>query len=117
MNVLPTKEGKHYREATQKRFQKDVDAPGSEVYDSIYMIKEAYERAGSFDKEKFLTEMDKTRRVGVAGVYVFDPKTHESIAGEDRIVPLVYQIQDGKNMIVWPKKYAEATYTVPSWMK
>jgi hypothetical protein len=53
----------------------------------------------------------------VAGVYVFDPKTHESIAGEDRIVPLVYQIQDGKNMIIWPKKYTEAKYTVPSWMK
>jgi len=117
MCILATKEGKHFREATQKRFQKDVTAPASEVYDSIYMIKEAYERVGSFDKEKFLTEMDKTRRVGAAGVYVFDPKTHEAIAGEDGIVPLVYQIQDGKNMVIWPKKHAEAKYTVPSWMK
>lgn len=117
VNVLPTKEGKHFREATQKRFQKDVDAPGSEVYDSIYMIKEAYERAGSFDREKFLAEMDKTRRVGAAGTYVFDPKTHEGLAGEDYIVSLAYQIQDGKSMIIWPKKHAEAKYTVPSWMK
>ena len=117
MNLLPTKEGKHFREAIQKRFQKDVEVVGSMVYDSIYMIKEGYERAGSFDKEKFLTEMDKTRHVGAAGVYVFDPKTHESIAGEDYIVSLAYQIQDGKSMIIWPKKHAEAKYTVPSWMK
>jgi ABC-type branched-subunit amino acid transport system substrate-binding protein len=117
INLLPTKEGKHYREVIQKRFQKDVEVVGSIVYDLIYMIREAYQRAGSFEKEKFLNEMDKTKYVGAAGVYMFDPRTHEALAGEDYIVPLAYQIQDGKNKIIWPKKFADATYTLPSWMK
>jgi len=117
INLLPTKEGKRYREVIQKRFQKDVEVVGSIVYDLIYMIREAYQRAGSFEKEKFLNEMDKTKYVGAAGVYMFDPRTHEALAGEDYIVPLAYQIQDGKNKIIWPKKFADATYTLPSWMK
>jgi hypothetical protein len=55
--------------------------------------------------------------VGAAGTYVFDPKTHEGLAGEDYIPVLVHQIQEGKNRTIWPKKNAEAQYVVPTWMK
>lgn len=117
INLLPTKEGKRLRESVQKRFQKDAEVNVAILYDTMYMIKEAYERAGSFDREKFLTEMDKTKHLGAVGTYVFDPKTHEGAAGEDYIVPLAYQIQEGQNKIIWPKKNAEAQYVTPSWMK
>jgi ABC-type branched-subunit amino acid transport system substrate-binding protein len=115
--LLPTKEAEHFEKAIWEKYKKKVEVVGSIVYDDIYMIKEAYERAGSFDREKFLEAMDKTRHVGAAGVYEFDPVTHEGIPGEFHIPPVVYQIQDGKSIGIWPKKYAEAKYTVPSWMK
>ena len=117
MNILSTNEGNHYKEAMLKRFQKDVEIVGAMVYDSVYIIKEAYGRAKSFDKEKLLAEMDKTKRVGVTGVYVFDPNTHEAITGEEFLPSVVYQIQEGKSIIIWPKKYASGQYVVPAWMK
>jgi branched-chain amino acid transport system substrate-binding protein len=117
INLLNTKEGNRFREAIMKRFQKEVEVVGSILYDSMYMIKEAYVRAKSFDREKFLAEMDKTKHLGAAGTYVFDPKTHEGLAGEDYIPVLVHQIQEGKSKPIWPKKYGEAQYGVPPWMK
>jgi len=117
MNLLPTNEGKHFTEGIRKKFNQDVEVVGSMVYDSIYMIKEAYERAGSLDREDFIKAMDKTRRKGAAGVYVFDPITHESIPGEEYIPSVVYQIQNEKSVPIWPPKHAEGSYEVPSWMK
>ena len=117
VSVLPTKEGEHFQKAIWNKFGKEVEVFGSLVYDSIYIIKEAYERANSFERDKFLKAMDKTRHLGVAGVFTFDPKTHEGIAGEDLLPPRVYQIQNGKSFTVWPRKHSKVSYVVPSWMK
>jgi len=117
VSVLPTKEGEHFRKAIWNKFGKEVEVFGSLVYDSIYIIKEAYERANSFDRDKFLKAMDKTRHVGVAGIFTFNPKTHEGIAGEDFLPARVYQIQNGKSLAIWPRNHSKGSYVVPSWMK
>jgi branched-chain amino acid transport system substrate-binding protein len=47
----------------------------------------------------------------------FDPKTHLSVAGEDYIPTVFYQIWDGKRILLYPEKYSTGTFRLPPWMK
>lgn len=88
-------------------------------YDSVYILTEAIERAGSLDPDKIADEIKKTDRVGVIGkikfnegnqvIYGPDPK--ETAAG------CVYQwTEDGKRVIVFPKSIAEGKIVLPEWI-
>ena len=87
-------------------------------YEVIYMIKEAYERAGSFDVDKFIEEYNKTEHTSkLMGNFIMDPSTHCMKSGDDYIPVLLYQIQDGENVLIWPLCYAVGEYITPEWVK
>ncbi|MCP4368956.1 MAG: ABC transporter substrate-binding protein [Deltaproteobacteria bacterium] len=89
-------------------------------YESVYILKEAIERAGSLDPDAIVAEIEKTDRKGVMGRIRFD-EGHQVIYGTDpaeTAVGAFFQwTDDGKRKIVYPKSLAEGEITLPSWVK
>lgn len=79
---------------------------------AVLVYKDAFERANSFDKKKLRNAIAKTNFQTFYGNIKFD-KTGRNIAK-----PMVlYQVQDGKYVVVAPKKWAAATlrWPTPPW--
>lgn len=89
-------------------------------YESVYILKEAIERAGSLDPDAIVTEVEKTDRKGVMGRIRFD-KGHQVVYGTDpaeTAVGAFFQwTDDGSRKIVYPKSLAEGGIVLPSWIK
>ncbi len=89
-------------------------------YESVYILKEAIERAGSLDPDAIVAEIEKTDRKGVMGRIRFD-EGHQVIYGTDpaeTAVGAFFQwTADGKRKIVYPPSLAEGKITLPSWVK
>jgi branched-chain amino acid transport system substrate-binding protein len=89
-------------------------------YETVYILKEAIERAGSLDPDAIVAEIEKTDRRGVMGRIRFD-EGHQVIYGTDpaeTAVGAFFQwTDDGKRKIVYPKSVAEGDIILPSWVK
>jgi branched-chain amino acid transport system substrate-binding protein len=89
-------------------------------YESVYILKEAIERAGSLDPDAIVAEIEKTDRKGVMGRIRFD-EGHQVVYGTDpaeTAVGVFFQwTDDGKRKIVYPKSLAEGEIELPSWVK
>ena len=90
------------------------------LYDSVYILKEAIERAGSLDPDKLVAEIKKTDRKGVIGRIKFD-EGNQVIYGADptkTAVGCIFQWRDdGKRVIVYPKPIADGPIKLPDWLK
>ena len=109
-------------DAFKAEYQRDPLYNGVATYDGIYALHEAAERAGSLEADALVTELEKTDRVGAAGVEKFneqhdviysptDPKAGLSL--------LYFQYQaDGTKKIVYPESLAEGNkYQKPPGVK
>lgn len=89
-------------------------------YESVYILKEAIERAGSLDPDAIVAEIEKTDRKGVMGRIRFD-KGHQVVYGTDpakTAVGVFFQwTNDGRRKIVYPKSLVEGAITLPPWVK
>jgi len=108
-------------EAYKKKVGK---GPGSShgpgpAYDSVYILKEAIERAGTLDGDKLVEEIKKTDRKGVVGRIRFG-KDHQVPYGTDpneEALGVDFQWQEpGKRVIVYPKAVATGKIQLPPWM-
>ena len=90
------------------------------AYESVYILAEAIERAGSLDPDAVAAQVKKTDRMGIMGrirfdagnqvVYGFDPK--------ETAVGAVFQwTEDGKRRIVFPESLADARIQLPKGLK
>jgi len=86
------------------------------AYESVYILAEAIERAGSLDPDAVVAQIKKTDRTGIMGrirfdegnqvIYGFDPK--------EKAVAAVFQwTDDGKRSIVFPESLADSKIQLP----
>ncbi len=89
-------------------------------YDSVYILAEAIERAGTLDPDKLVAEIKKTDRAGVIGRIKFD-EGNQVIYGNDptqTACGCIFQwTDDGKRVIVFPEALAEGKVKLPGWIK
>ncbi len=89
-------------------------------YDSVYILAEAIERAGTLDPDELVAEIKKTDRQGVIGRIKFD-EGNQVIYGDDptkTAVGCVFQWKEGGNrVIVFPESIAEGKIELPEWVK
>jgi branched-chain amino acid transport system substrate-binding protein len=89
-------------------------------YESVYILAEAIERAGSLDPDAIVTELKKTDRTGVMGRVKFDDG-HQAVFGFDpkeTAVGAVFQwTDDGKRQIVFPQSIADTKIELPKGLK
>jgi branched-chain amino acid transport system substrate-binding protein len=86
------------------------------AYESVYILAEAIERAGSLDPDAIAAQVKKTDRMGIMGrirfdegnqvIYGFDPK-------ETAVAAVFQWTEDGKRRIVFPESLAESRIQLP----
>lgn len=122
--IFPLKgiaESERFYAAYQKRFGEPPGGshgPGA-AYDSVYILKDAIERAGSLDPDKLVPEIEKTDRRGAIGRVRFG-KGHQVIFGGDpheAALAICFQWQEpGERVAVSPKSVATGVIELPDWM-
>jgi len=106
----------------KKTFGKEIQSGHgvSPAYDSVYILAEAIERAGSLDPDAIVAEVAKTDRMGVIGKTKYD-SGHQVVYGmdpNDTAVGVVFQWTDkGQRKIVFPESMAEAKIQLPPGLK
>lgn len=108
--------------AYEKKFGKPMEAghgPGP-TWESVFILKEAIERAGSLDPDAIVAEIQKTDRIGVMGRIKFD-EGHQAIFGMDpneAAVACVFQwTEQGERVNVFPESIADAKIQLPEGLK
>jgi branched-chain amino acid transport system substrate-binding protein len=109
-------------EAYEKKFKKPMEAghgPGP-TYDSVYILTEAIERAGSLDPDKIAAEIKKTDRIGVVGRIKFD-EGNQAVYDLDpatSAVACAFQwTEKGGRTNVFPESLADAKIHLPAGLK
>ena len=108
-------------EAYQKKYGLEPEGYGtSSSYMSVYVLKDAIERAGSLDSDAVIAALEKTDMEGVYGKIKFNPKNHQvipSVDPKEGAVGTIFQWQAGKRIVVFPPKIAMGEIKLPPWMK
>ncbi len=90
------------------------------AYESVYILAEAIERAGSLDPDAIVAELQKTDRMGVMGRIKYD-EGNQVVYGNDpqeSALAAVFQwTEDGQRKIVFPESIAEAKIQLPAGLK
>lgn len=90
------------------------------AYESIYILAEAIERAGSLEPDKIVSALEETDRTGVMGRIRFH-KGHQVIFGnnptEDALACIFQWRKDGRRKIVYPLSVAEGEIELPDRMQ
>ena len=120
-DVAVTSKTKPFAAAYKKKYGTDPAYTGYTAYDEVYIITDAIKRAGSTDGEKMVAEIEKTNFEGTIGHIAFygkdDKFTHGIKSGPGFVTGLVFQWQDKKQVVVWPKNIAEGKLKYPSFVK
>jgi len=107
-----------FEQAYAKRWGKPIEAGHGPApsYESVYILAEAIERAGSLDPDAIVAELEKTDRQGVMGRIKFDDG-HQVVYGmnpEESAVAAVFQwTADGGRTIVFPTSLADGEIVLP----
>ncbi|MEN8245229.1 MAG: ABC transporter substrate-binding protein [Thermodesulfobacteriota bacterium] len=113
---------KVFIEAYEKRWGVPIEAGHaiSPSYESVYLLAEAIERAGSVDADAIVAELKKTDRVGVMGRIKFD-EGHQVIydmdPAEAAVAAVIQWNDDGSRTIVFPPAIAEGKIKLPAGLK
>ena len=106
----------------EKKYGKKIQAGHgpAPAYESVYILKEAIERAGSTDPDAIVAELEKTDRMGVMGRIRYD-EGHQAVYGFDpgeTCLSTVFQwTADGNRAIVFPASIAEGKIQLPAGLK
>lgn len=111
-----------FEQAYKKRWGVPVEAGHgiAPAYESVYILAEAIERAGSLEADAIVAELKKTDRDGVMGRIKFD-EGHQVIYDMDpaqSALAVSYQWNsDGSRSIVFPPSIADGTIQLPAGLK
>ena len=81
-----------YAAAFKKKYGRDPDTFGGHAWDAVMLVVRAMRKVGD-DPAKIRDEVEKTRLVGISGVFAFSPTDHNGL-GKDAFV--MVQIKNGK---------------------
>ena len=89
------------------------------AYESVYILKEAIERAGTIEADAVVKALEQTDRAGVMGRVKFD-KGHQVVYGVDptkEAVAVMFQWSEaGERRIVYPTAIADKKIWAPEWV-
>jgi branched-chain amino acid transport system substrate-binding protein len=111
-----------FLQAYEKKFGKPMEAGHgpAPTYESVYILKEAIERAGSLDPDAVSAEIKKTDRMGVMGRIKFD-EGQQAVFGMDynqAAVACIFQWDEkGERVNVFPESLAERKIVLPAGLK
>ena len=103
-----------YAQRFEKRFKYDVPYQAAESSASVLAFVDAFQRAGTLDREKVRDALAKTDMTTFYGPIKFDQTGKNT--GKSMVL---YQVQNGKYTLVAPQKWAQAKieFPAPTWDK
>lgn len=111
-----------FLEAYEEKYGTPIEAghgPGPS-YESVYILAEAFERAGTLDPDAVVAELAKTDRNGVMGRIRFD-EGHQVVydmdPAEAAVAAVLQWNADGSRTIVFPSAIAEGEIQLPPGLK
>ncbi len=105
--------------AYRAKFGREIQAGHgpAPAYESVYVLAEAIERAGSLNPDAIVTALESTDRTGAMGQLRFH-RGHQVIFGNDpnrEALACIFQWQkDGSRKIVYPLSIADGEIVLPS---
>lgn len=113
VNIPPHKA---FADKIEKRWGVTTNIDHAWGYDVIYNALDSIERAQSINSKAIVEALSKLDRKGVLGRFVFNQADHAVQAGEDYVPVPGIQIQNGKNVVIYPVTLATGTYRKPPWL-
>lgn len=110
-----------FLDAYKKRWKEEVQSGHgvSAAYDSVYVLANAIERAGTTDPDKVAEAVSHTDMAGAVGRIRFD-QGHQLIFGNDpktAAMAAAFQWMKGKRVVIFPTTIADSKIEKPGWMK
>ncbi len=109
-----------FYEAYKKRWGVPPRSSGCvSAYESLYLLKDAIERAGTLEKEALIASLAETNLPAVRGTIRFD-QNHQIVYGydpKDSVLGTWIQWQDGQRVPIWPPAAANGTIKMPAWLQ
>lgn len=98
------------------KFGRKPSPYGIVMYDQVYVMKQAMERAGDpFDKEAVAKALMETDYTGVLGRYAREPTAH-LVKGGGAYIPFpTFQMWDSENYMIYPPEIQESEFKMPPW--
>jgi len=87
------------------------------TYDSIRILAEAINKAGSFDKDALAKTLETEQFKGLAGTYKFDETDHQAKWGEGYVNGVLAEWKDGKAQVIWPENVRDSALIRAPWWK
>jgi len=115
-------QSKTFNKAYKKRWGAAIQAGHGPApsYESVYILAEAIERAGSVDADAIVAELEKTDRTGIMGRIKFD-EGHQVIyhmdPKESAVAAVLQWNNDGSRTIVFPPSIADGKIKLPAGLK
>lgn len=104
----------------KKRWSEEPRSTGCvSGYESLYLIKDAIEKAGTLNKDALRSALEKSNLPAVRGVIRFD-ENHQVIYGYDpnkSVLGCWVQWQEGKRVCIFPQAAATSEIKMPPWLK
>lgn len=116
------KPAENFYNAYRTRYGKEIEAGHgpAPAYESVYILAEAIERAGSLEPNKLVQAIEKTDRLGSMGRIRFH-RGHQVIFGEDpqteALACVIQWTKEGHRRIVYPPSIAEGEIRLPQLLR
>ncbi len=104
--------------AFERRYGKQIEASHgpAPAYESVHVLAEAVERAGTLELDRVIESLEKTDRQGAMGRIRFH-RSHQVIFGEDpfqeALACVIQWTDQGKRKVVYPPSIAEGEIELP----
>jgi len=104
--------------AYEERFGRAVEAGHgpAPAYDSVFVLAEAVERAGTLEPDALVAALERTDRQGAMGRIRFH-RGHQTVFGEDpreeALACVIQWTQDGERRVVYPPSISEGEIQLP----
>lgn len=107
--TLKTADNPEFVQAFTKMFNRPPDYHAAANYSALEVLGAAIKRVGSLNQDAIRDQLDTVVMPTVMGTYHVDPKTGIQLGYQS----LVIQWQDGKQYVIYPKKFAQRDALVP----
>jgi branched-chain amino acid transport system substrate-binding protein len=87
------------------------------LYDSVMVWANAVKKVGKIDQRAIVQAILGTEYQGITGKYTFNPNDHYAKTGYGNVPMHFYQIQDGKQVLLYLGDHQVGQFKNPPWVK
>ena len=120
LGILPGPEADQFKAKFIERFGADtwgISYPAG-IWDMMHFWEEAVTAVGKVDDYRAIADyISKTPYNGLCGKYVYPKETNTIINADDYIPAPFFQVQDGRDVQLYPEQWKEGEFIVPDWIK